>query len=145
MDPGNPITMVIPLAGIAAILTVVWLTGGARRARLDRALVLRRLTEDLPGFAASEMTIDAEGATALAAMPREAAMALVFVAGDKTVVRPLAAGDIRDVALRPAPDGVRLVIDTRDFTHRRFDLLLSASEAERWRALLSRLAAKRAA
>ena len=146
MDAGNPITILIPLAGIGAILAAVWLTGGARRARLDRALVLRRLAEDLPGFVAAEMAIDAAHATAIAAMAGNAAVALVFVAGNKAVVRPLAARDIRSVALQPAQGGVRLAIDTGAFTHGRFELLLPADEAERWRAGLSCLpAAERAA
>ncbi len=138
MDAGNPITMLVPLAGIGAILAAVWLTGGVRRARLDPPLVLRRLAEDLPGFAAADLTIDPTGATAIAATRGNAAVAVVFVAGDKAVVRPLAARDIRSVALRPAPTGMRLVIDTRDFTHGRFELLLPAEDAERWRARLAR-------
>lgn len=141
MDPGNPITMLIPLAGIAAILVAVWLTGGARRARLDRALVLRRLGEDLPGFAAAEVVIDAAGATAIAAMPGDASFALAFAAGDRVVMRPLAARDVGAVSLQPAQSGMRLVIDTGDFTHSRFELSLPADEAERWRARLSRLPA----
>ncbi len=145
MDPSHPITLLIPLAGIAAILAAVWLAGGARRARLDRALVLRRLAEDLPGFAGAELAVDAEGVTAVAAMPGDVATALVFTAGDRAVVRPLAARDIRSLGLRAVPGGMRLVIDTHDFTHGRFDLLLTADAAERWHARLSRLPAERAA
>jgi len=57
LDPKDPITLLIPLIGIALILLAVWLAGGTRRTRLDRALVLRRLAEDLPGFAAAEIVI----------------------------------------------------------------------------------------
>ena len=66
MSLSHPITLLIPLGGIALILVAVWLTGGARRARLDRALVLCRLDEDLPDFAVAETSVDADGATALA-------------------------------------------------------------------------------
>ena len=135
MNPMNPIALMIPLGGIALILAAVWLTGGARRARLDRALVLRRLDEDLPDFAVTETSIDAEAAAALA-MADGGTLALIFVAGDKVVVRPLLAHDIRQVALEGSGGNVRLVIDTGEFTHGRVALLLSAAEAARWQARL---------
>jgi hypothetical protein len=128
--------MLIPLGGIALILAAVWLTGGARRARLDRALVLRRLDEDLPGFTAAEMSIDAATATAIAATADGAALALIFTAGDKVVVRPLVPRDIRRISQQPMRDGVRLVIETGDFTHGRFALRLSSAEVAQWQALL---------
>jgi hypothetical protein len=133
MDPNNPVTLLIPLIGIALILAAVWLTGGARRARLDRALVLRRLAEDLPGFVAGEIVIDAEGAQALVAAVDGASHAVLFAAGDKVVVRRLARGDLR----RVAAERDRLTIDTGDFTHGRFALSLPG-EAARWAALLAR-------
>src|SRR5579864_7354246 len=104
MNPMSPIAMLIPLGGIALILLAVWLTGGAHRARLDRALVLRRLDEDLPGFAAAEVSIDADAATAIAATADGAALALIFAAGDKVAVRPLAPRDIRRLSAQPMPD-----------------------------------------
>ena len=136
MNPMNPIVLMIPLGGIALILAAVWLTGGARRARLDRALVLRRLDEDLPDFAVAETSIDADAATALA-MADDGTLALIFVAGDKVVVRPLAPRDIQRVAQERSGDDVRLVIETGDFTHGRVALRLSAAEAARWQARLS--------
>jgi hypothetical protein len=131
MDPKNPATLLIPLIGITLILAAVWLTGGARRARLDRALVLRRLAEDLPGFAAGEIAI-AEGASAaLVAEAGGAGQAVLFAAGDKIVVRKLEGRDLRRVAV----DGNRLTIDTGDFAHRRFALALPGAAA-RWAARL---------
>src|SRR6185312_3936787 len=121
MSLANPTTLLIPLGGIALILLAVWLTGGAGRARLDRALVLRRIDEDLPDFVAMEICIDADRATAIAAMA-DGALALVFAAGDKVVVRPLPAHDIRRVAEERAGDDRRLVIDTGEFTHGRLAL-----------------------
>jgi len=135
MSLAHPVTLLIPLGGIALILLAVWLSGGARRARLDRALVLRRLDEDLPDFAVAEMIIDADGAAAVA-LANDGALALIFVAGDKVVVRPLPAHDIRRVAQERAGDDMRLVIDTGEFTHGRVALLLSAAEAARWQARL---------
>ena len=142
MSLGNPITFLIPLGGIALILWAVWLTDGARRARLDRALVLRRLDEDLPDFAATEICIDTDAATAIA-MADDHALALIFAAGDRVVVRPLQAHDIRRVAQERAGDDMRLTIETHDFTHSRVALRLAAAEATRWQARLP--AAARAA
>lgn len=125
MDPKNPITLLVPLLGIALILLAVWLAGGTRRVRLDRALVLRRLAEDLPDFAAGEMAIDKNGAAALIA--GAPGFAIAFAAGDKIGVRALPAKEVRSVLA----DGSRLVIDTGDFAHRRFALDL-AEPAEPW-------------
>jgi hypothetical protein len=135
MSLSHPITLLIPLGGIALILMAVWLTGGARRARLDRALVLRRLDEDLPDFAVAEMSIDADSAAAIAAAD-DGSLALIFAAGGKAVVRPLAAHDIRRVAQEGSGEDVRLVIETAEFTHGRLALRLSAAEAARWQARL---------
>jgi hypothetical protein len=132
LDPNYPITLLIPLLGIALILLAVWLTGGTRRARLDRDLVLRRLEEDLPGFAAAEIVIDAPAASAIAASADGRHFALVFAAGDKVVVRALAPPDWRRVTV----SGDGLVIDTGDFAHGRFVLALP-NEAERWMARLA--------
>lgn len=131
MDPKNPATLLVPLIGIALILAAVWLTGGARRVRLDRALALRRLAEDLPQFVPGEIAIDADRAEALVAAADGSSPAIVFVAGDKIVVRRLARGGLRRVTL----EGERLHIDTGDFTHGRFALVLPG-EAARWAALL---------
>jgi hypothetical protein len=131
MDPKNPLTLLVPLVGIALILAAVWLTGGARRVVLDRALVLRRLAEDLPDFVAGEMAIDVERAQALVAAADGGNHAVVFVAGDKVVVRALDRRALRRVAV----ERDELVIDTDDFTHGRFALALPG-EATRWAARL---------
>jgi hypothetical protein len=125
MDPTNPLSLLIPLIGIALILTAVWLTG-APPVRLDRALVLARLGEDLPDFVASEIVIDADRTAALAA-GGDAALVLLFAAGDRVVVRPLERGEVRRVGV----DGDRLTIDTDAFTRRRFALTLPGA-ALRW-------------
>jgi NADPH-dependent ferric siderophore reductase len=125
MDPTNPLTLLIPLIGIALILTAVWLTG-APPARLDRALVLVRLGEDLPDFVADEIVIDAGRTTALAAAA-DGTLVVVFAAGDRVVVRALERGEVRRVGV----DGDRLTIDTDAFTHRRFALMLPGA-ASRW-------------
>lgn len=124
MDLKNPVSLLVPLIGIALILAAVWLTGGARRARLDRTLVLARLGEDLPDFAAAEIVIDADAATALAA-GADGSIALVFAAGDKVVVRALERRELRRVKVA----GDLLEIDTGAFTHGRFALALPGTAA----------------
>jgi hypothetical protein len=132
MDLKNPVTLLLPLLGIALILAAVWLSGGLRQARLDRDLVRRRLAEDLPEFVPAEIAIAADARSAIAGEAAGRRAALVFAAGDKVVVRPLGAGELR----RVAREGERLVIDTVDFTHPRFALDLPG-EAERWAARLT--------
>jgi hypothetical protein len=131
MDPKNPVTLLIPLLGIALVLATVWLTGGARRVRLDRTLVLRRLAEDLRGFAAGAMTIDAAAAHALIAEAGGTGQAIVFAVGDRVAVRRLERRELRRVAV----DDDRLIIDTGEFTHGRFALTLPG-KAARWAARL---------
>lgn len=125
MDPTNPATLLIPLIGIALILTAVWFTG-ASPARLDRALLLMRLGEDLPDFVAAEMVIDADRRTALAA-GADGTLVAIFAAGDRVVVRPLERGELKRVSV----DGDRLAIETSAFTHGRFALTLPGA-ASRW-------------
>ncbi len=141
MDPNHPTTMLLPLAGILLILFAVWLTGGARRARLDPETVARRIAEDLPGVAIRDLSIGIDRAAGLATMAGGAVPIAAFAAGDKIVVRRLAAGDIAHVERRPSDGNVLLVIDTGDFTRGRITLPLPAHEAAAWEARLAMLAA----
>ncbi len=137
MDPSQPITLLVPLAGIALILAAVWLTGGSQGARLDGGLMRRRLAEDAPQFVPSEIVLAADGAAGLAADADGTSLMLVFIAGDKVVTRRLGRGEVRQAG---ATQGV-LTIDTGDFAHRRFALDLGADAAERWAGRLARGAA----
>ena len=92
---------------------------------------LQRLGEDLPGFAASEIVIDVAGESALA-LGAGGAVALLFVAGDRVVVRALARHDL----VRASVEGERLVIDTQDFAHGRVVLSLPGAAA-RWATRLA--------
>lgn len=140
MDPNNPVTLLLPVAGILFILLAVWLTGGARPAQLDDTLVRDRITEDLSGASIRELAIGIDRRTALATLDGGAALAAAFVAGDKVAVRRLAPGDVRDVTLEPRGAKTVLVIDTGDFTHRWLRLALPATEAARWEARVAALA-----
>lgn len=134
MDPNDPATMLLPLAGILLILLAVWLTGGARAATLDEATIVRRVAEDLPGATIPDLTIGTDRRTALAALDGGIALVAAFVAGDKVVVRRLVPGDVRGVATEPHGATATLVIDTGDFTHRRLRLSLPLTDADAWEA-----------
>jgi hypothetical protein len=123
MDPTNPLSLLVPLIGIALILGAVWLTG-APPVRLDRALVLERLREDLPDFIAGDVVIDGDQKTALA-IGAEGMPVIIFGAGDRVVVRALERGDLRQVQVLDD----RLIIDTGAFTHARFALTLPGAAA----------------
>src|SRR5579863_5106395 len=141
MDPTNPVTLLIPLIGIALVLGAVWLAGGTRPFRLDPATARRRLAEDAPGFTAAELALDEDGAGAIAAASDGPQLALLFVAGDKVGVRVLAAGDVRGIERQPAASGERLSIATSDFALGRFALRLPADAAALWSGRLTRLIA----
>jgi hypothetical protein len=141
MDPTNPVTLLIPLIGIALVLGAVWLAGGTRPFRLDAATARRRLAEDAPGFTAAALALDEDSAGAIAAASEGPQLALLFVAGDKVGVRVLAAGDVRGVEHQSAAAGERLLIEMSDFTLSRFALRLPAGAAALWAARLSQLVA----
>lgn len=129
-----PLNPILPLGGIALILTLVWLTGGRRQASLtapaDAAAVL---AAPEVGFAAIDIAMARDGSAALA---RDAAghIAVVFASGAKLATRKLEAADIAAVTLTPQADGLaQLGIRTHAFTHPNFTLLLDAAAAEDWR------------
>lgn len=132
-----PLDPTLPLGGIALILTLVWLTGGRRHAKIatasDAALAL---AAPEAGFRAGEIALSEDG---LAALARDAAghVAIVFVSGAQLGTRRLASEDILSVTLAPRPDGrVRIEIATRAFTHPRFTLDLERQAAEVWQRYL---------
>ncbi len=132
-----PINPVLPLGGIALILTLVWLTGGRRRAAIaaadDAAAVL---SAPEAGFQAGEIAVSTDGDAALA---RDAAgqIAVVFVSGARLSMRRLAPEDIRSVTLAPQAGGSMAVkITTAAFTHPDFTLRLAPEVAATWQRYL---------
>lgn len=124
MDPTDPLSLAIPLGGIALVLLAVALTGGHRRLRLDAGLAARRLAEDLPGFDVAALLVDRDGNTVLA-RGRDG-FAVVFVAGARAAVRRLAR--LADIGI----EGGRLTLATGDFTHPRFVLTAAPEAAADW-------------
>ncbi|WP_370154388.1 hypothetical protein [Ferrovibrio sp.] len=135
-----PLDPTVPLAGIALILLLVWLTGGRHRAAIAapaEAAALLALPET--GFAAAEIAVSRDGSTALA---RDAAghIAVVFGSGARLAARRLPRGEVVQVAVdRDADqaDGTTtatatLCIRSTAFTHRDFVLRLDAAAAADW-------------
>lgn len=127
--PLNPFLLVLPVAGIALILLVIWLTGGLKSARVDRAGALARLAEDLPDFAAGSLAIDTDGRLAVARAASGDELALVFAVGSRLATRKLRARDLRAAHLRPGPGGTQLILQTGDFARSNFELRLPEAEA----------------
>lgn len=127
--PLNPFLLALPVAGIALILLVIWLTGGLKSARVDRAKALARLAEDLPDFEAGSLAVDADGRLALARATSGDELVLVFAVGNRLATRKLKPRDLRAAHLRPDPDGTRLILQTGDFARPRFELRLPEAEA----------------
>jgi len=140
MNPNDPLSLLIPVVGIALVLGAVWLTRGAQRVRLDRPVMLRRLAEDAPDFIFAEFAGDLNGQGAIASERSGPALALLWIVGNQIVVRLLSAGAVRRVERRPASDGTTLAVETGDFTLGQFALRLPSGEAERWAERFDRLA-----
>lgn len=140
-----PLDPTVPLAGIALILLLVWLTGGRHRAAITapaEAAALLALPET--GFAAAEIAVSRDGSTALA---RDAAghIAVVFGSGARLAARRLPRGEVVQVTVdrnADQADGTAttatasatatLRIRSAAFTHRDFVLRLDAAAAADW-------------
>ncbi len=131
MNPADPLSFVVPLAGITLVLLAVWLTGGRRRLRLDEGLAARRLAEDLPGFQPQAMLVDRDGHAVLARGTD--GFAVVFAAGARAAVRRI--GALQGLEI----DGGQLTLATGDFTHPRFVLTADAAAAAEWARALGAL------
>ncbi|HEX6958674.1 MAG TPA: hypothetical protein VF194_11875 [Ferrovibrio sp.] len=135
-----PLDPTLPLGGIAAILLLVWLTGGRRQAAIAGADdAAAALAAPELGFAAGEIAVSQDGRTALA-RDDGGHVAVVFVSGARLAARKLTAGETIAVTLTPLSDGaVRLTLATRAFTHPDFHLRLDAAGAGRWQRHLMEL------
>ena len=137
-----PLDPTVPLAGIAMILLLVWLTGGNRRVALtgqgDAAALL---AAPETGFAAVEIAVSQAGDCAIA-RDGEGRLAMVFANGAKLAARRLHPAEIAAVTLTAESDGgARLTIHTRAFTHADFVLRLDQAAAEHWRRCATELRA----
>lgn len=134
--PLSPALLVLPVAGIALILLVIWLTGGLKSASVDRATALARLAEDLPDFRTGTLIVDAGGRLALARAAAGDDLALVFAVGNRLATRRLKCGDVRAAQAPADAGGTRLSLRTGDFARSRFELLLPEAEAAAFAAWL---------
>lgn len=137
-----PLDPTIPLAGIALILLLVWLTGGRRQARLDagtEAAILLAAPET--GFMAEQIAVSQAGDCAIA-RDGQGHVAMVFASGAKLAIRKLQRDEIATVTLTPQDDGSALLaIRTRAFTHPDFALRLDQGMAEDWRRRVTEMPA----
>ncbi len=133
--PFNPL---LPVAGIALILALVWLTGGRRQARLaDLATARRLLAQPELGFSPAEIVLAEDGAAALA-MDAAGRLALVFPAGARLAARPLKPGEVTRHHLEALPDGrARLHLVTRGPGGQALALLLPLAVAQAWQHRLA--------
>lgn len=137
-----PLDPTVPLAGIALILLLVWLTGGNRRALMagrDDAAALLAAAET--GFPAADIAVSRSGDCAIA-HDGHGHLAMVFASGAKLAARKLQRDEIATVTLTPQDDGSEvLAIRTRAFTHPDFALRLDQAAAEDWRRRVTEMPA----
>lgn len=128
-----PLDPTVPLAGIAMILLLVWLTGGNRRARLTGRDAAVLLAAPETGFMATDIAVSQAGDCAIARDGQDH-LAMVFASGAQLAARKLQRGEIATVTLTPQDDGgALLAIRTQAFTHPDFVLRLDQTTAEDWR------------
>ena len=133
----SPLDLILPVAGIALIILVVWLAGGLRSASVDDAEAVRRhLALDHPEFEPGELRLAADKRSALAVDRGERRIAVLFALGDRVTIRIVAPGDLAGAAAH----GGDLVLTLTDLGARRIVLRLGDAElAQAWAARLDRL------
>lgn len=133
----SPLDLILPVAGIALIILVVWLAGGLRSASIDDAETVRRhLALDHPEFDPGDLRLAADRRGALAVDRSERRIAVLFALGDRVTIRILAPGDLAGVVAR----GGDLVLTLTDLGAHRIVLRLGDAEAAQvWAARLDRL------
>jgi hypothetical protein len=119
-------SLLLPVAGVLAIVLVCWLAGGTGRAVIDDAEAARAcLRHDEPGFVPARVLLARDRRVALLADDSGNDIAAVMAFGDKLVSRRLARGVIRSARLREQPGTGRvLTLLTDDPTCRRIDLVM---------------------
>ncbi len=97
----SPLDLILPVAGIALIILVVWLTGGLRSARIDDGETVRRhLAVDHPDFEPGDLRLAADQRSALVLDRGERRIAVLFALGDRVTIRMAAPGDLAGTAAR---------------------------------------------
>lgn len=132
----SPLDLILPVAGIALIVLVVWLTGGLRNVSIaDTDAVRRHLALDHPDFEPGDVRLAADKRSALA-VGGERQIAVLFALGDRITIRLLGPGDLAGAAAR----GGDLILTLTDLGVRRMVLALGDAETARaWAARLDRL------
>lgn len=145
------VSLLLPVAGVAAIVLVCWLAGGTGQAEIADAEAARAaLREDEPDFAPARVLLARDRRAALLADASGADVGAVMAFGDKLVTRRLAPGAIRSAGVHERPGRGRvLTVLTYDPTCRRIDVALGQSpespespeSIDLWLAALQRLVA----
>lgn len=123
-----PINPLLPLGGIALILSMVWLMGGRRERRIasaDEAAAALNVPEI--AFRAERLALGRDGLAAIA-VDAAGRLGLVVPAGAHLVARVLKAGDVTEARL----DGDALALSTRASSHANFRVALPPGEAAGW-------------
>jgi len=133
----SPLDLILPVAGIALIILVVWLAGGLRSASIDDAETVRRhLALDHPEFEPGDLRLAADKRSALAIDRGKRRIAVLFALGDRVTIRIVVPGDLAGAAAH----GGDLVLTLTDLGAHRIVLRLGdVVAAQVWAAQLDRL------
>jgi len=129
----QPTDFILPLAGIILVVTLVWLAGGGRSIRLDRAMVDQALRAE--GHIPATITVADDGRAAMAWLEDRSALAVVRAMGDHAAITVPGPDDIRGIAIDGEPP--RLQVRFRSYGQPPFAITLTDPETlDRWRKVL---------
>lgn len=131
----NGIYILGSLGGIALMVGLAVALFGISGAKIANAShAIRRLKDEVAGFRAGDIALDAGQSAALVENARDGVVHLVIARGDGLVVRALKNGIVK----RVVRDGATLALRLADFTLPRAKLVLpDDSAAEAWEARLA--------
>jgi hypothetical protein len=130
--------VVLSLSGVAIIVALVWWAMGSALARIgDERDARARIAAEHPNFVVGQLTIGADGQSALALSQDDREAVLLFTLGRRLVCWRLPRARLR-AELVPGGGGPdALLVHTGDFTRPSFRLILP--DRERGQALLVEL------
>ncbi|PJK28214.1 hypothetical protein [Minwuia thermotolerans] len=130
----DPTAFILPLAGIALIVVLVWLLRGGRSVDLDEGNVSRALADE--GLSAVRTAISADRKSGLAWLAGEDRLAVIRSMGDDVGVSVLAPDDVSRLTIRGAPP--LLTVHFRTLGQSRLAMRFAGdAELDRWRPVLA--------
>lgn len=129
----DPTEFILPLAGIALIVVLVWLTGGGKQFPITGVSAHEAL--DAEGLRSDRLTISRDGSTALAWLAERNRVALLRRMGQHTNVTVLEPWDIERLELHGDPPALTMRMKSLAQPAARLDFA-NETDLDTWRKAL---------